>query len=425
MSEISSLFVVSVLGVASLLRPWVAIVSILTLEVIGTMFPSLAELRALSVVAVCGSFGVLPYVAKGEVGRWAVLWPIVFFIAYVSNYLISGLMPASFLYLLAGAFCSFYLAMYGIRTRKQALFIAWSAILVSVIASLSSFFDFQSAAALSQVDEVYAGRVHAATRTFIGNPNYLFPLVIPGLFFSVMLYVASAIRPLKTVLLLCIGVIVLGVMATLSRGSIVALLALLLCVLVLRGGVSVRRWLLVAVPVTLIVIVGYYAFPEIFSLTAERFRDGDDVQSVGSRSYLAVYALKQFVSSPVFGVGLGATVSSLGTTQHDGFMAILGEMGLFGFVIYYSFPFVLLYRVHKARKSIPRSRIALLLSIMEAFMIGILVLNVFNIIVYSKTVQLLMAIIFLSLLGVKGMPAGGSIALGKLFGFFDAAKQRH
>jgi len=98
-------------------------------------------------------------------------------------------------------------------------------------------------------------------------------------------------------------------------------------------------------------------------------------------------------------------------------MGVLGEMGLLGFIVFYSLPFILLFKVHRARKIPANTKYVQVLIVFEAFMVGILVLNMFNPIMYSKSAYLLMAVVQLFLMGMRGSRVAGALAIKRLLGF--------
>ncbi len=417
MSDIFIYLIISVLAIVSIARPWYSLAAILILELLGPLVPAMQDIRGLSIIAVCGSIGILPYAARGNIRGWPLVWPVSFFVLFVINFTISGQMPSSFIYLLAGGFCAYYLTLFSIRSRKQALAIACVAIVVAVGCCIVSFFDFRSAVSSAVVDSVYAGRIHVSERTVAENPNYLLPLVMPGLFFAFLLYFTWQARISKILLSVCIGTILLGVFSTISRGSFLSLLSIISLIIILRGKRSLLRGIVGVVPI-LIIIAGLFFFvPDIFNLIKERFLEGDNYEVFGSRSSLALIAFRQLLGSPLWGSGLGATIASVGSTQHDGYMGVLGEMGLLGFIVFYSLPFILLFKVHRARKIPANTKYVQVLIVFEAFMVGILVLNMFNPIMYSKSAYLLMAVVQLFLMGMRGSRVAGALAIKRLLGF--------
>jgi len=167
----------------------------------------------------------------------------------------------------------------------------------------------------------------------------------------------------------------------------------------------VRPWF----ALVLILMLGLFG-SLFFDLLISRF-----TEPFGPRFNLQLLSLQHFIESPFWGAGFGRLGIDVGTAQHDGYTALLGEMGLIGFILFYSLPFMLLFRVHRKRRSMKRSGIndaqVAAYGVSEAFMGGILILNLFNIIVFAKTVFFLFAVIRLLLMGKGRRQTRGSVAM--------------
>lgn len=126
----------------------------------------------------------------------------------------------------------------------------------------------------------------------------------------------------------------------------------------------------------------------------------DDQKSDNSlymRSYYIELAKKMFAESPLFGKGMGNfakiidNVYSLeGVYSHNNFWQILSELGLVGFLIYYSMYFVIIVRLAKGA-FINKSRINMLFL---TFMILLVVLETGLVTYHSKMPHIVIAIAY-------------------------------
>ena len=126
----------------------------------------------------------------------------------------------------------------------------------------------------------------------------------------------------------------------------------------------------------------------------------DDQKSDNSlymRSYYIELAKKMFAESPLFGKGMGNfakiidNVYSLdGVYSHNNFWQILSELGLVGFLIYYSMYFVMIVRLAKGA-FINKSRINMLFL---TFMILLVVLETGLVTYHSKMPHVVIAIAY-------------------------------
>jgi O-antigen ligase len=198
----------------------------------------------------------------------------------------------------------------------------------------------------------------------------------------------------------------LGVFATLSRGSVVALASIYLTLILLKKGRSHSKSLPLFIALSIMVVSLVYVFPDSFEMILERFGNEDYVESMdsrGSRGNLMKVGLQLFLNSPVWGSGLGSVYATTGSTPHDGYTGLLGEMGVIGFVLFYALPFTTLAYLAKMRKRLGRrlnrDNFLPTLNVFYSFMVGILVIDLFNPIIYMKPAFLLIALTRLFIAG--------------------------
>lgn len=413
-----------VFAVLSIYLPWIAIAIVIVMQLLGAVIPGVEDVRGLSIIAMAGLLGVTRYYLSGEVKGFALVWPIAFFILFLINFLVLGTMYSNFVYLLAGAIGTYYLTIFAIRSPTQLMIIIFVTIIISILCSFVSISEFhRGTVELSGSERIYAERIHGMERSLLRDPNYFFPVIIPGLFFSLLLFFKRSSVALKIIVLIAITIMTIGVIATLSRGSVIALFSIFIILAVFQKGRSHFRGVFI---VTLLfsgmVLALYFLFPNYFLLTMERFK-----QSTADtiRTRLIWLGINQFLNSPIWGGGLGSIYGSFGTTPHDGYTALLGDMGLSGFLLFYAMPFTMityLRKIHNCYKWPNNKQNSLqIINVFYSFLIGMLIYNFFEPIIYSKTIFFVFAITQLFILGLKG---NKSEPINALFTIFQPGKLR-
>jgi hypothetical protein len=407
MEEVFVSLIIMLLAAFSIWRPWVAVVILLMLQLFGQIVPGLEDIRGLSIIAIAGLLGTTRYFLRGELKGWPVIWPLAFCAMFVINFLVSGRMDWGFVYLIAGAIGTYYLTIYAIRSPRQILVIAITAILVAVMCAIVSIADFnRGGMEFSGPEQFYASQIHGMKRSLLGDANYFFPVIMPGLFFGILLCYKRTTPLVRTILFAGIAVMTMGVIATLSRGSVITLATIFIILVSLQKRRFHFRGLLLIVALCGMILGLYYVFPDTFLLLMERFKQREVFDLTGSRSHLMWVGIQEFLSSPIWGSGLGTIYASVGHTPHDGYTALLGETGLIGFLLFYSMPFTMVTFLRKVRrrcKNISNMQNSLsVLNVFYAFMLGMLVYNFFEPMIYSKTTLLLIAVTQLFISGLQG-----------------------
>ncbi len=126
-------------------------------------------------------------------------------------------------------------------------------------------------------------------------------------------------------------------------------------------------------------------------------RDHKVDNSLYMRSYYIDLAQRMFSESPILGKGLGNFAKIIdnvymlhGVYSHNNFWQVLSELGLLGFIIYYSLYFIIIVRLAKGA-FIKKSRINLLFLI---FMLMLVVLEVGVVTYNSKMPHIVIAIAY-------------------------------
>ncbi len=137
-------------------------------------------------------------------------------------------------------------------------------------------------------------------------------------------------------------------------------------------------------------------FDSMFFFVFEE-RDHKVDNSLYMRSYYVDLAKRMFSESPFFGKGMGNFAKIIdnvymldGVYSHNNFWQVLSELGLFGFIIYYSMYFLLVIRLAKGA-FINKSRINMLFF---TFMILLLILETGLVTYNSKMPHVIIAIAY-------------------------------
>ena len=185
-------------------------------------------------------------------------------------------------------------------------------------------------AAVLAAPEIAAGRFEAPTLDFGLNKNAAGSYIAAGLVLAYAFWLKAPDQTQRRLLVLAMAVEVAGLLATLSRGSMIgAGLGILSVSLLLRKRRLVTGFGVLVLLVAFLSVVG----PEA----------GSDLSTPGSysstkaREYTYNHAIQHIEERPVLGVGSGAyfdTVPQLGgggfTDPHNMFLLTWAELGVFG-----------------------------------------------------------------------------------------------
>ena len=167
------------------------------------------------------------------------------------------------------------------------------------------------------------------------DPNYFGAYLVTATTLGVACAVVATSIRLRAVLLALSAFIGAAMVLTLSRGALVALVAGLTTIAFTR---SWRAGVLMVGSMLLVAVIAWPFFAEV------RYAANPDVASGGLASQLensdrtdAWFAgLDVFLSKPLFGVGWGRLVdeASTGISAHNWYVALLGETGITGFLLW-------------------------------------------------------------------------------------------
>ena len=147
----------------------------------------------------------------------------------------------------------------------------------------------------------------------------------------------------KLLLLICVGLILWGIKLTDSRGTILALGAIL-------GVYSWRRF-----GIFRTLVMGMMAVPALFFLSSRLDTISPGEESAYGRLDAWYEGIQMLIDNPVFGVGFGLFGDHNLLTAHNSYILVLAELGIPGYFLWFSFfgsCIMLMYLLQKPRKLI-------------------------------------------------------------------------
>ena len=142
----------------------------------------------------------------------------------------------------------------------------------------------------------------------------------------------------------CLGVSVLGILTTYSRGSILALAVAFITIILFNFKYFAKVTKLTKIALIFILFIGAFGWkiwvPKTIVNRAEGTVTEDSYQQSqldeSSQGRLAIWSsgMEVFKGSPIFGAGFRMVQNKLGVDPHSAFILILAEMGIIGFLIF-------------------------------------------------------------------------------------------
>ncbi len=148
---------------------------------------------------------------------------------------------------------------------------------------------------------------------------------------------------IKLLLLICVGIILWGIKLTDSRGTILALGAIL-------GIYSWRRF-----GIFRTLVMGMMAIPTMFFLSSRLDTISPGEESAYGRLDAWYEGIQMLIDNPVFGVGFGLFGDHNLLTAHNSYILVLAELGIPGYFLWFSFfgsCIMMMYLLQKPRKKI-------------------------------------------------------------------------
>ncbi|BAO45433.1 O-antigen ligase family protein [Thiolapillus brandeum] len=223
-------------------------------------------------------------------------------------------------------------------SRKRIRFMMWLMIGGAVLFSLHGI--QQKYTGVGWTGEVpILGRIR-----YIGifnDPNDVGLSLVTALPMSLYLMRTSNNTVLKLLLLFAAGLIIWGISLTNSRGTILALGAIL----------GVFSWRKYGVFKTL--MAGVIAVPLMFTLSSRLDTISPGEESAHGRVEAWYEGIQMLKENPVFGVGFDLFTDHHFRTAHNSYVLVLAEQGVPGYFLWFSFVgicFTLMYRLQKSRK---------------------------------------------------------------------------
>jgi len=205
-----------------------------------------------------------------------------------------------------------------------------------------------------------------------GDPNEFGLFISMAIVTAISWFATTRRRPVRTFLACVLICLSLGLLVAQSRTAIIALVAGLAAM----GFVRSRRTGVAILGLS--VAVGLLLYPLLIEArltnslgTASGTAVAQLAVSDSGRLGLVLAGPMVFLSSPVFGIGLGGYHFAIGDSSHDWFMTILVEQGVVGISLWLLI-LVTIFLALRRRPSTPRG---LGLSVLSAFVAGSFFLN--------------------------------------------------
>lgn len=173
------------------------------------------------------------------------------------------------------------------------------------------------------------------------DPNDVGLSLVTALPMTLYLMRISKNPALKLLLLVAAGLILWGISLTNSRGTILALGAIL-------GVFSWRRY-----GIFKTLLIAAVAVPFMFMLSSRLDTISPEEESAHGRVEAWYEGFQMLKENPVFGVGFGLFPDHHIRTAHNSYVLVLAEQGIPGYFLWFTFVgicFVFMYRLQKFRK---------------------------------------------------------------------------
>lgn len=252
---------------------------------------------------------------------------------------------------------------------------------------ISLTFDF------SKISSGYETVVENRIQGTLSNANQFGVAMVQAMFGALLLW-RNAKKRGRIILSVILFTLFISVIQSASRTAIIGATICLLCYIAILG---MSRTIVLALIIAIAVPYAIESQSQIdYTVALERVKilaetlgigSGSEVKedSINERARLAGTAYAMFQENP-FGGGLESMSISTGTYAHSNYLELLSATGIVGLVIYY-LPFTrILYR--SAKKNKWRRNWLII-----AFVITQLVMDLFNVSYYSKTLWLMMPLV--------------------------------
>lgn len=223
-----------------------------------------------------------------------------------------------------------------VNTKVRLRYLCWGLGLMSIPLALSSVIGFFSGTLISEE----TGRVAGYNAPLTNNPNDLalmINLIIP---LCIALFFSSRRPVIRLILMGIIGLNMLAVFTTFSRGGFLTLAVILLAYIWLPGKRPERGW------AYLILLAGLMAIPFIPMDYSDRIStitdiEADESGSAQERFTDIVAATRLVIQNPIIGSGIGMNIFALNeargetwTAIHNVYLQYAVELGLPGLVLF-------------------------------------------------------------------------------------------
>ncbi|WP_456406393.1 O-antigen ligase family protein [Thiolapillus sp.] len=175
------------------------------------------------------------------------------------------------------------------------------------------------------------------------DPNDVGLSLVTALPMAMHLLRISRHTMMKLLLLICIGTILWGIKLTDSRGTILALGAIL-------GVYSWRRF-----GIFRTIIAGMFTLPVLLLLSTRLDTIDPGEESAHGRVEAWYEGLQMLRENPVFGVGFGLFGDHNPLTAHNSYILVMAELGIPGYFLWFAFfgsCIMMMYLLQKSRKKL-------------------------------------------------------------------------
>lgn len=246
-----------------------------------------------------------------------------------------------------------------VNTQKRLKSFIWTLLILSGILAFDTIRQLASVNALT----FDMGRIGGYSGAYFGDSNdfaVMMNVVIPFAFFASITARPFILRPVSLYLM---GLFVTAIVATRTRGGLIAFGLVMLGIMYFGIRASKKWHKVISIILVTITIIGIFVFsPEVFKERAATIVDYKNQETAWTRIENWKLGIKMFLSSPLVGVGAGnyqlrykdfGGWNNIWMVSHNMYVDVLSELGLIGFIC---FMLLLFFTLKDSLKSIGEQR---------------------------------------------------------------------